>query len=94
LKTIEQFREAGFVRFTRRAIPVRLHPFGVLLAQGVVHLVLKLSVSATLSGAAHNGVHFHSRGYRWWADNSYGASVRFYATTYEVACGTSFEIEE
>jgi hypothetical protein len=64
LKNVEEFRETRFVRFAGRAIPVRLHPFGVLLAQSVVHLVLKLSVSGIFSGGAHNDVHFHSRPYR------------------------------
>jgi len=61
LKNAEQFCEAGFVRIAGRAISVSLNPFGMLLAQGVVNLVLKLNVRVSFASAVDRRIPFHVR---------------------------------
>ena len=63
LKNAEQFCEAGLVRIAGRAISVSLNPFGMLLAQGVVNLVLKLNVRVNFASAVDRRVPFHVRSY-------------------------------
>jgi hypothetical protein len=61
LKNVEQFCEARLVRIAGRAISVSLNPFGMLLAQGVVNLVLKLNVRVNFASAVRRRVPFHVR---------------------------------
>jgi hypothetical protein len=61
LKNVEQFCEARLVRIAGRAISVSLNPFGMLLAQGVVNLVLKLNVRVNFASAVGRPVPFHVR---------------------------------
>jgi hypothetical protein len=44
LKDADRFGESSLVRFTSRAIAIRLHPFRVLSAQVTVNFLLKLGV--------------------------------------------------
>jgi hypothetical protein len=55
----EQLSKPRFVRFARRTITVGLNPFGMLDAQGVMYLSLKLSVRADLVCYIRNSVRFH-----------------------------------
>ena len=61
LKNVEQFCEARLVRIAGRAISVSLNPFGMLLAQSVVNLVLKLNVRVNFASAVRRPVSFHVR---------------------------------
>jgi hypothetical protein len=63
LKNVEQFCEARLVRIAGRAISVSLNPFGMLLAQSVVNLVLKLNVRVNFASAVDRRVPFHVRSY-------------------------------
>ena len=58
LKNVEQFCQAGLVPIAGRAISVLLNPFGMLLAQGVVNLVLKLNVRANFASAVRQACSF------------------------------------
>jgi hypothetical protein len=55
----EQLSKPRFVRFARRTITVGLNPFGMLDAQGVMYLSLKLSVRADLVCHLRNSFRFH-----------------------------------
>ncbi len=59
IEKVEKFCETRLVRLAGRAIPVLVNPFGMLFAQGVVNLVLKLNVRANFAIAARRRVHFH-----------------------------------
>jgi hypothetical protein len=61
LKKAKEFCEARLVRIAGRAIPVSLNPFGMLLAQGVVNLVLELNIRVNFASPAGRRVHFHTR---------------------------------
>jgi hypothetical protein len=92
LKNVEEFCEARLVRLTGGAIPILLNPFGMLLAQGVMNLVLKLNVRANFARAALRRVHFHIRRYRRLADCGHDASGGFCGATYEGILTPSLEI--
>jgi len=92
LKNVEQFCKARLVRLTGRAIPVLLNPFGMLLTQGVMNLVLKLNVRANFARAARRRIHFHIRRYRRLADRGHNASGGFCGATYEGILAPSLEI--
>jgi hypothetical protein len=55
----EQLSKTRFVRFARRTVAVGLHPFGMLDAQRVVYMSLKLSVRADLICHLRESVCFH-----------------------------------
>jgi hypothetical protein len=50
LKDADRFGESSLVRFTSRAIAIRLYPFRVLGAQVTVDFLLKLGVRTNFAG--------------------------------------------
>ena len=89
----EQFCEARFVRFARGTIASGLDPLGVLRAQGVMDLPLKLNVrSSDFGRGPRKRARFHTQTSRRRSEQRYFACVGFFTATHEVIQAPSFEI--
>ena len=88
----EQLSKARFVRFTRRAITIRLNPFWMFDAQRVVYLSLKLSVRADLLRRFRKSLCFHDLKRRRRLKRRHFAYAGFSSDTSEVIRDPSFEV--
>src|SRR5882724_5980655 len=88
----KQFCEARFVRLAGWTIAVGLNPFGMLDAQSIVYLSLKLPVRTDLLRNAGRCVRFHHAKDQRRSNCRHLAYAGFCSTTYEVMLTPSFEI--
>ena len=88
----EQCCEARFVILAGRTLSVRLDPFGMFRAQGVVDLVLKLNVRLDFARNCRRSVCFHRQHHQSQSTVGDCACVGFSSATREVIVPPSFEI--
>ena len=88
----EKLRQARFVILAGRTLSIRLDPFGMFLAQGVVDLVLKLNVRPDFARNCRRSVCFHRQHHQSQSTVGDCACVGFSSATREVIVPPSFEI--